>query len=231
MAKKEIKREKEEKKPKRYTRQPAAVRQQPRRVRGIWAITIILIICALFGAAVWYFIFSGTEDSFSIVIPRKPTPTPTEDKKGLKTYTNLSAFFSFDYPDAWTLEEKNNAIYLSSDANYPKSYLDGAMPEMKDSDIYLQIHFSNEYLDISREAPPGKPKITNLTIGGVSAKRITYKNETNFQEIIQNFKAGEFYFVIIVDSKTANTDKIESYNKMLESFKFGDEVIKESKNK
>lgn len=207
------------------------IKKKPKRhVRGIWAITIILIICVLFGAAVWYFIFSQTENSFSLTIPERPTPTPTEDKRGLKTYTNLSALFSFDYPDTWAWEEKNNTIYLSSDTEYPKKYLLGEMPAMKETEIYIQVHFSNETLGISREAPPGKPKISNLTIGGVSAKRITYKNEIDFQEIIQNLKAGDFYFLIICDTKSKNMDKIESYNKMIESFKFGEEVIKESKN-
>lgn len=207
------------------------IKKKPKRhIRGIWAVTIIFIICVLFGAAVWYFIFSQTENSFSFTIPERPTPTPTENKEGLKIYTNLSALFSFDYPDAWAIEEKNNTIYLSSDAEYPQKYLSGEMPATKETEIYIQIHFSNEYLDISREAPPGKPKISNLTIGSVSAKRITYKNETDFQEIIQNLKAGDFYFLIICDTKVSNADKIESYNKMIESFKFGEEVIKENKN-
>ncbi|TSC90948.1 MAG: hypothetical protein CEN92_348 [Candidatus Berkelbacteria bacterium Licking1014_96] len=204
------------------------IKKKPKRhVRGIWAVTIIFIICALFGAGIWYFIFSQTENSFSLTIPKKPTPTPTENKEGLKTYTNLSALFSFDYPNTWVLEEKNNTIYLSSDTEYPQKYLSGEMPAMKETDLYIQIHFSNETLDISREAPSGKPKISNLTIGGVSAKRVTYKNETDLQEIIQNLKAGDFYFLITCDTKVSNADKIESYNKILESFKFGETIIKD----
>lgn len=207
------------------------IKKKPKRhVRGIWAITIILIICVLFGAAVWYFVFSQTENSFSFTIPERPTPTPTENKEGLKTYTNLSALFSFDYPDTWVIEEKSNTIYLSSDTEYPQKYLLGEMPAMKETEIYIQVHFSNEYLDISREAPSIKPKISNITVGGAAAKKVTYKNEDIFQEIIQNLKSGDFYFLITCDSKVSNTDKIESYNKMVESFKFGEEVIKESKN-
>ena len=197
-------------------------------IRGIWAVTIVFIICALFGALVWYFIFSQTESSFSLTISKKPTPTPTENKEGLKTYTNLSALFSFDYPDTWALEEKNNTIYLSSDTEFPEKYLLGEMPGMKETDIYIQIHFSNETLDISREAPSIKPKISNTTIGGAAAKKVTYKNNDIFQEIIQNLKSGDFYFLIICDTKVSNADKIESYNKMLESFKFGEAVIKDS---
>ena len=187
--------------------------------------TIIFIICALFGALVWYFVFSETKNSFSLIIPKKPTPTPTENKEGLKTYTNLSALFSFDYPDTWTLAEQHNTIHLSSDLDYPKKYLSGEIPTIKETEIYIQIHFSNQTIDISREAPPGKPKITNLPIGGVTAKRITYNNGTDFQEIIQNLKAGDFYFLITCDTKTKNADKIEAYNKILASFKFGKEVI------
>lgn len=202
------------------------IKKKPKRhVRGIWAVTIILIICALFGAGIWYFIFSQTENSFSLTIPKKPTPTPTEDKKGLKTYTNLSALFSFNYADTWAMEERSNTIYLSSDTEFPKKYLLGEMPTMKETEIYIQIHFSNEPIDISREAPSIKPKISNVTIGGVLAKKVTYKNEDIFQEIIQNLKTGDFYFLIICDTKVSNADKIESYNKMLESFKFGEEVI------
>lgn len=218
MPKEEIKREKNEKKPKRH-------------IRGIWAMTIIFVVSALFGAAVWYFIFSEPEDSFSLIIPKRPTPTPTENKESLKTYANLSALFSFDYPNTWALAEQHNTIYLSSDADYPKNYIAGAMPEMKEAEIYIQVHFSNEYLGISREAPPGKPKISNFIIGGATAKKVTYKNEKNFQEIIQNLETGGFHFLIICDTKVSNTDKIESYNKMLDSFIFGEAVIKDNKDK
>jgi hypothetical protein len=148
-----------------------------------------------------------------------------EAKKGLKTYTNISALFSFDYPDTWALNEQNNALIMSSDTNYPKAYLAGEGPEMKDSDIYIQIHFSNQPLDISREAPAIRPKFSNITIGGVEAKKVTYQNETDFQEIIQNFQAGDFYFLITCDTKTENSDKIDAYKKMLDSFKFGNDVI------
>jgi len=212
---KEKKEKKEAKKPKRH-------------VRGIWAVTIIFCLCLLFGAAVWYFIFLEPENSFFLTIPERPTPTPTENKEGLKTYTNLSAFFSFDYPDTWALEENYNAIYLSSDNDYPKNYLSGNMPEIKEAEIYIQVHFSNEYLDISREAPPGKPKISNITLGGVSAKKVTYKYENNFQEIIQNLEASGFNFIITCDTKITNADKLEAYNKMLESFKFGEAVINDN---
>lgn len=210
-----------------------------RHVRGIWAVTLILVLCALLATAVWIYAISGSDNeisSFLNINRDKRDKTAQEEqkkeeeaKKGLKEYTNLSALFLFDYPDTWTLVEQNNVIILSSDSIYPKAYFAGEGPEMKDTDIYLQIHFSNETIDISREAPPGKPKITNLDIGGVSAKRITYNYEANFSEIIQNLKAGDFYFLIIADTKSSNTDKIDAYNKMLTSFKFGKDVIEDTK--
>lgn len=209
--------------------------ERPRHhLRGIWAVTLILVICAILGGAVWYFILSNNNDdsSFNFRIDnraKEEKKKEEEAKKGLKTYTNLSALFSFDYPDTWALSEQSNSLIISSDTDYPQAYLAGKGPEMKDSEIYLQIHFSNLPLDISREAPAIKPKFSTIKIGGVEAKKVTYKNETDFQEIIQNFKAGDFYFLIIADTKTKNADKIKSYNTMLESFKFGNDVIKDSK--
>lgn len=214
---------------------PAITEKKRRHIRGIWAVTIIFIICVIFGGSVWYFVlFDSNTDAFSIVFSgdkkaEEEKKKEEEAKNGLKTYTNLSAFFSFDYPDSWALEEKSNTIYLSSDTSYPKSYLEGTMPEVKDTDIYIQIHFSNQEIGISREAPAIKPKFSNLNVGGVSTKRVTYKNEDIYSDIVQNFQAGDFYFLIIADTKSKNTDKIEAYNKMLSSFKFGKEVIEDTK--
>lgn len=199
-------------------------------IRGIWAVTLILALCAILGGAVWYFILPNNNDdsSFNFRIDnssKKEKKKEEETKKGLKTYTNLSALFSFDYPETWAFSEQSNSLIISSDTAYPQAYLDGKGPEMQETEIYIQIHFSNLSIDISREAPAIKPKFSTIKIGGVKAERVTYKNETDFQEIIQNFKAGDFYFLIICDTKTKNAGKIDSYNKMLDSFKFDNDVI------
>ena len=199
-------------------------------VRGIWAMTIILIMAAVLGGTTWYLLFSNFNNSTSFVLNLNHKAKVEEKKKsdehqGLKEYQNVSAMFSFWYPEAWALEEQNNALILSSDKEYPKAYLTGEGPETKNSEIYIQIHFSNQAIDISREAPSIKPKFSTVKIGGVEAKKVTYKNEDIFQEIVQNFQAGDFYFLIICDTKSANSDKIDAYNKMLESFKFGKEAI------
>jgi len=220
-------------------KQKISVKRPRHHVRGIWAVTLILVLCALVATATWVFVLTNTSNSNTSSFlhldsqkkAKEEQKKTKEAKKGLKEYTNLSALFLFDYPDTWALEEKSNTIYLSSDVDYPKNYLAGSMPEMKDTDIYIQIHFSNQPIDISREAPGVKPKIVDLTIGGVSASRVTYNDGTTLSEIIHNLKAGDFYFLIITDTKTANKDKIEAYNKMLSSFKFGKDIINTTNNK
>lgn len=209
-----------------------------RHVRGIWAVTLILVLCALLATTVWIYVISNSNNTiFSFLnIHRDKTAQEEqkkeeEAKKGLKEYVNLSALFLFDYPDTWKLTEQNNEIILTSDSIYPKAYFAGEGPEMKDTDIYIQIHFSNLTIDISREAPAIKPKFSTVDIGGVSAKRVTYKNEDIYSDIIQNFQAGDFYFLIIADTKSKNTDKIDAYNKMLASSKFGKDVVGAAKNK
>lgn len=206
-------------------------------IRGIWAVTLILILAAILAGAVWYFVLSDSGSNVFSISHRRDKKAEEEKKKeeeakkGLKNYTNLSALFSFDYPNTWVLGEQNNSLILSSDTSYSAAYLAGQNPELKDSDIYIQIHFSNEEIDISREAPGGiKAKKTTAKIGSVEVTKTTYKNDDTFAEIISNFKAGDFLFTIICDSKAKNKDLIESYNKMLASFKFGKEVIEE-KNK
>lgn len=213
-------------------------KKRRRHVRGIWAVTLILFLCILLGTCVWvYVIVNNNQGTFSIInfgnrTEEAKKKAEEEQYKGLKEYTNLSALFSFWYPETWILQEQNNSLILSSDSSYPASYLAGEGPDFKDTDIYIQIHFSNEPIDISREAPGGiKPKKTTAKIGSVEVTKTTYKNDEDFAEIISNFKAGNFLFTIICDSKTKNTDKIEAYNKMLASFKFDNEVIEETKNK
>jgi hypothetical protein len=214
------------------------VAKKRRHVRGIWAVTLILVLCALLATAVWIYVISSSNNAISSFLNINRDKTTKDEqkkeeeaKKGLKEYVNLSALFLFDYPDTWTLAEQNNVIILSSDSIYPKAYFAGEGPEMKDTDIYLQIHFSNQTIDISREAPAIKPKFSTIDIGGVSAKRVTYKNEDIYSDIIQNFQAGDFYFLIIADTKSKNTDKIDAYNKILASFKFGKDVVESAKNK
>ncbi|MCX6811272.1 MAG: hypothetical protein NT039_01060 [Candidatus Berkelbacteria bacterium] len=221
------------------TKEQTPTEKKRRHVRGIWAVTLILVFSTLLATAVWiYAISNANKETFSFLntdISKKAAEEKKKEeeaKKGLKEYINLSALFSFDYPDTWTLGEQNNSLIISSDANYSKAYLSGENPEMKDTDIYIQIHFSNEPIDISREAPAMiKPKRTNSKVGSVSVTKTTYKGDEDFAEIISNFKAGDFLFTIIVDCKTKNADKIDAYNKMLASFKFGNEVIEATKNK
>jgi len=140
-------------------------------------------------------------------------------EEGFEQYKNYSVDFQFIYPETWVLVEGHNSVIVSSDKEYPKSYIEAENPEMKDSDIYIQIHFSNLPVDISREIPNyTKASWSKLTIAGVPAKKITYAGTDKFAEYIPNFLLGDFYFLISVDSMDSNETLIAGYNKLIDSF-------------
>jgi flagellar basal body-associated protein FliL len=215
-------------------------KKKRRRVRAIWSLTIIFVIAALLAAGVWYWMITSDITIGDIYWHRPSGASKEETKKnqdkaseesGLKEYINASVQFSFRYPNTWTLVEGNNALVISSEAGYPLAYLGGQNPEFKDTDIYIQIHFSNVSTDIGRDSVGGsKGKRVRIKVDSVDTQKISYSNGEYFAEMIPNMNTVDYYFNIIVDTKAANKDKIEAYNEMLASFKFGSDAIEEAKN-
>jgi hypothetical protein len=89
------------------------------QIRGIWAITIIIVIAMLVGGAVWYYYYRGiqNQDLGNVSFVKQPSGSPsasasaspstsgTNETAGWKTYTNSGHGFSIKYPTDWEYQE------------------------------------------------------------------------------------------------------------------------------
>lgn len=176
----------------------------------------LVIVMMVFSFYFWLALNNSHIPPLSFVSEREETETIEE---GHMAYKNYSANFQFIYPENWAVAEGHNSVVVSSDKEYPQNYIEAKDPTMKDTDIYIQIHFSNQTVDISREIPNyTKASWSNITINGVEARKISYVGTDKFAEIIPNFLMGDFYFAIIVDSMDSNEVLISEYNKLIDFF-------------
>ena len=200
-----------------------------KHIRGIWAATIIFILAAIVAAGAWYFVLTDNPVNLNFKFNKisKEEQKETEEESNYNTYKNTSVEFSFDYPQEWILIEGNNLILVSSSKDYGESYLAGQEAEFTDQDIYIRIDFSSIELGTWRDLPSGsyKPQESSYIIGNEETTKYTYYGTYFIGQIVPNLKKGDFYFTISMDTHKDNQVLIDEYNKMLDSMKFGEEII------
>ena len=206
-------------------------------IRGIWAITIILVAAILVGGGIWYYFYKTTmQDTGNLntvkVSPSASTSTSTSvspsasasaETAGWKTYD--SDYMTFKYPSTWK---------VTKDPKFPARIyeevqleINGVTMSLIGYDIAPYNYAVGQVSDIG--ADTGITEIlenSDITIDGIIGKRIIAESEDGpatyygYSALVPvskgHFSAG---FSMSRNDKSANTEITNKFNTLVTTIK------------
>lgn len=204
-------------------------------IRGIWAITIIVVIAMLVGGGVWYWYYKTTvqddastntaktslSPSASVSASASTLPSTSESTETADWKTYDSDYVTFKYPSVWKVVEN---------AKYPGILYENLSFEIDGATNPGINYFSGPYSftiaqATSIGADTGITEVlenSDIKIDGISGKRIrTYLNDSVMQgysySAIIPVSTGYFstYFLTGIGDKSAITKITNQFNILL----------------
>ncbi len=221
--------------------------EKPRgHIRGIWAITIIVVIAILVGGGVWYWYYrttvqdTGNLNTAKISPSASPTPSgsasaspSTSTSISWKTYTNNTYKYSFEYPTSTKACPGTTEIVMTIGNSVQFCYGDRSSFNVGSADNYNHVATIEDYLKNENLKDYQKTKIAGETAYSISGKFGSYREITYFMHndriytIDGSFGGGEDYECggAINDTPCGTPSPKETstqvvYDKIISSFKF-----------
>lgn len=211
------------------------------QIRGIWAITIIIVIAMLVGGAVWYWYYKGgVQDTGNVSFVIKPSESPstsasaspstsgTDETAGWKTYTDKEYGFSVKYPQAATATVSSHEG-ASGDLQYYVFFVDktGCGDDAQCSNIIFttqvlenrQNYTGKQWVDANYSSPGELKTRADVTVDGIKGEKITSdRGVDGYKLVFVQDPQGTLMYQFSWDGNDKNLEHI--FDLFLGSFKF-----------